>query len=731
MGPGIGRRSEAWASPRAGIGLALISFLSLYFELTLIRWIPTQVRLLAYFANYVLIAALLGLGVGMLLAGRRVRLVAAFPAALLGLTLLVLLLERRNFVMPLVAEGEFVWNYLSHLPATGYLAYVIVVAFFVAVAAVFVLIGQEVGRALRPFRPLAAYSINILGSLLGVIGFAVVSYLGVSPGYWFLAGAAGLVGYLLLGDVSRRWLFAAAPLVGVVAVVFADAADRPAETERRWSPYYEIEVVPIRIDGQRVGSNVIVNKDSHQQALDLSDRHVGNPWIASRQRLYDLPYRFGQPEKVLVVGAGTGNDVAAALRNAPGATIDAVEIDPVIATLGRELHPEQPYAEPNVRVHIDDARSFLQKSDEQYDLIAFGFLDSHRLFSQMSSVRMDNYVYTAENFESVRDHLAPGGLVAVTFTVHEKWIADRIFTVMEHVFGHAPLVYQGNAEAWGTTFLIGRDELPVPADAKTIDRVTFGEKVVEQSQRITWRYSDIEGFVDPAEFSSGEALLTDEWPYLYMRSRSVPANYLIVLVLTVVVSLPLVALTVPRISLRRPSNWNFFLLGAAFALLETRGITEVALVFGSTWITNSIVISAILLMILLANLVVARLPGIALRWVYAALLAALLFNYFVSLRGILELDFWAQVVVSGIQVAGPLFFSGIVFARWFERAEDTSSALGANLMGAVVGGLLEYASLVVGLRQLYLVALLFYALSFAFTFGGVSLRGLPARQAAT
>ncbi len=425
----------------------------------------------------------------------------------------------------------------------------------------------------------------------------------------------GLVAYLLLSDGIRpRLIVAAVPLVAVVAVVFTDAIIRPEGVSRHWSPYYEIEVEPIRRGTEQVGYDIIVNKDSHQQALDLSDRYAGDPLIASRQHLYELPYALIQPRRVLVVGAGTGNDVAAALRAAPGATVDAVEIDPVIARLGRELHPERPYDNPNVRVHIDDARSFLQKSDEEYDLIVFGFLDSHRLFSQMSSVRMDNYVYTRENFESVRDHLAPGGVVAVTFTVHEKWIADRIFTVMKHVFGRAPLVYQGNANAWGTTFLAGDDALPRPPGAAAIDRPTFDAQLLGRGERRTWQYTGVEGFIDPAVFSAREVLLTDEWPYLYMRSRSVPDNYLIVLILTVLVSLAAVWRMVPRIDFRRPSNWNFFLLGAAFALLETPGITELALVFGSTWITNSIVISAILLMILLANLLVVRSSGLPLRW---------------------------------------------------------------------------------------------------------------------
>ncbi len=275
--------------------------------------------------------------------------------------------------------------------------------------------------------------------------------------------------------------------------------------------------------------------------------------------------------------------------------------------------------------------------------------------------------------------------------------------------------------------IVGPNNLQPPQGTRSIDRQTLETQVLGQGQRRTWRYvPGVEGFIDPSVFSDRSVLLTDEWPYLYMRERGVPPNYLLMLGLTVVASLALIGLMVPSISFRRTSNWNFLLLGAAFAMLEVRGITEVALVFGSTWITNSIVITAILLMILLANLVVSRTRRVPLRLVYLALFAVLLFDYFVSLRGLLGLSFWWQLLAVGLQVAGPMFFSGIIFARWFEQAQDTSSALGANLMGAVLGALLEYGSLVVGLRQLYLVALLFYLLSFALTFGGVSTRRAPA-----
>ena len=390
--------------------LVLISFLSLYLELTFIRWAPMQVRLLAYFSNYVLIASLLGLGLGMMLAGNRRRLLVAFPPALTAMVVAVLVLERKNFVVPLVTEGQFIWNYLADIKASGLVAYAVLVGFFLAVAGLFALIGQEVGRALQPFASLKAYSLNIFGSVLGVAGFAVLSFLESPPPVWFAVGGVVLLAYIWAGsDRPMSLLFAAVWLVATVVIVAWDSAGTADGAHRYWSPYYEIETTPIQLGSRVIGSNITVNKDSHQQALDLSDPDATNPYITGRARLYNLPYTFVAPERVLVVGAGTGNDTAAALRNAPSAQIDAVEIDPVIARLGSSVHPERPYDAENVDVVIDDARSFLTKSDEPYDLIVFGFLDSHRLFSHMSSVRMDNYVYTLENFRRVRDRLSDDG----------------------------------------------------------------------------------------------------------------------------------------------------------------------------------------------------------------------------------------------------------------------------------------------------------------------------------
>jgi spermidine synthase len=137
---------------------------------------------------------------------------------------------------------------------------------------------------------------------------------------------------------------------------------------------------------------------------------------------YNVPYRiFGQRfSRVLILGAGAGNDVATALRNNV-AHVDAIEIDPAIVDIDKRLHPERPYASERVQVHIGDARTFIRNQvNSGYDLIIFGALDSHTVFSSMSSLRLDNYVYTVESFRDSLKRLAPDGVIAVTFFYYKN-----------------------------------------------------------------------------------------------------------------------------------------------------------------------------------------------------------------------------------------------------------------------------------------------------------------------
>jgi hypothetical protein len=241
------------------------------------------------------------------------------------------------------------------------------------------------------------------------------------------------------------------------------------------------------------------------------------------------------PGEVLVVGAGTGNDVAAALRH--GAThVDAVEIDPVILHLGREYHPECPYDSPRVTVHVDDGRPS-SRNQTRYDLIVFGYLDSHTMLTSFSSIRLDNYDYTLD-----------------------------------------------------------------------------------------------------------------------------------------------------------------------FLLLETKAVTELALLFGSTWVVNAVVIGAVLTMALLANAFIMYRP-VSRRSAYIGLFVFLAVSALFPYAILEALPTPAKVAAAGIIAALPVFFTGLVFSRSFRDVSKPAPALGVNLLGAVIGGVSENTVMVAGTPILRVLAI--------------------------
>jgi hypothetical protein len=160
-------------------------------------------------------------------------------------------------------------------------------------------------------------------------------------------------------------------------------------------------------------------------------------------------------------------------------------------------------------------------------------------------------------------------------------------------------------------------------------------------------------------------------------------------------------------------SWQFFFLGAGFMLLETKSVVHMALLFGATWIVNSIVLFSILLMILLSNLWV-RWSNPRNLWPYYALLAgALLVNTLVPMERFLALPGAWRVLASCSLIFVPIFFAGVIFASLFSASSRPDVDFGANIFGAVLGGLCEYLSLVIGFRYLLLIAMGFYLLSAA------------------
>ena len=100
-------------------------------------------------------------------------------------------------------------------------------------------------------------------------------------------------------------------------------------------------------------------------------------------------------------------------------------------------------------------------------------------------------------------------------------------------------------------------------------------------------------------------LSKDDWPFPYMLARGLPQHYVVALIAVLVLSLLLVGTAAGGAAMRAP-NWSMFFLGVGFLLLETKGITAMSLLFGSTWIVNLAVIASILIVALIGTVLAAR-----------------------------------------------------------------------------------------------------------------------------
>jgi len=669
------------------VEILAISFIVLFQELALIRWLPGQVRVLAYFPNLILISAFLGLGVGCLTADRK-RILWLWPVSLLAVATAAIAMSQIAFTQESITEH--LWLLYHDLPDGAPVIQAVqppIIVIFILSAISFVPLGQLLAQRLDIFRArsssLWGYCWDLMGSLFGVIGFAAVGVIGLFPWMWFSVFLT--IGLVFIVPKTRTWpLYAATALAIVFAVTIAERA-------QWYSPYYAISVVP---EEDKRGFSVLTNGSLHQVAypLEASDEYSASEehsasWGLRLREGYHHPYRQLKrpPGRVLVLGAGTGNDVAV-LLDSGAERIDAVEIDPVILDLGAN-HPNNPYASDRVRLINTDARSYLNDTEEVYDLIVFGTLDSMTRLSALSNVRLDNYVYTLECIQAARSRLSSDGGMVLYFMVKTRYIEDRLFALVATAFDDLPVVSTKSSGLFNRTFMAGSsfDHLPK----------------VDPAQRRLYFQSVLPTLEIP----------TDDWPYLYLRSRSISMFYMSLI--AVFIALSTISVFVVSRDMRRSLfgrsgvDIEMFLFGVGFLLIETKFITAMNLIWGATWLTSAVVFGSVLAMILLSTLAMQLRP-ITPWFAISGLLGSLLCTYFIPMRWLLVDDWGARLALSIVFVGTPIFFAAACFAIRFKVRQSAGVAFGWNLLGAVVGGLLEFLSMIVGLKALSLVALTAY-----------------------
>jgi len=291
--------------------------------------------------------------------------------------------------------------------------------------------------------------------------------------------------------------------------------------------------------------------------------------------------------------------------------------------------------------------------------------------STSANLRLESYLFTTEAFDEVRARLAPDGAFVLYNFYREEWLPQKIAGMLEQSFGSAPIVrdYGSTAMTLAAGPLIASlDGQAPPGD--TIDQI---------------------------DVSSAPQAATDDWPFLYLRDRFIAPYYILALSIIIAFAVLLVGRAAQRsgTSLRQFSP-HFFVLGIAFLLLETKSLATFSLLFGTTWFVNALVFFAVLASVLLAILVNQRVRFRNPTLLYAGLFGSIALAVLLPPASLLIDPVWLRYVVAATLAFAPVFFANLVFSYSFRDTKAADMAFASNLLGAVVGGALEYVALVSG-----------------------------------
>lgn len=645
-----------------------ISFLILFTELALIRFLPAHVLYFGFFTNFILIAAFLGIGIGFLLATHKRSMVGYFPIVL---ALIICLTKLAQTTIQIDASDVIFFADEFYSARSPIPAHVVLPLACMIVALACAMLSQELGKLFIQIKqPLDTYLWDIVGSIVGLICFSVISFIGAPPPVWFAVIAVVFLTVIPLPKLNR------ATAILAFAVTLIVGIDHGPGTVF-WSPYYRLHL----IQNKRINSGYLFANNIGHQSYTRIKNAVRYPLMFAQI------FPYAPPNNALVIGAGTGQDVAALLYIGAG-HVDAVEIDPTIAAIGKRFHPEKPYASGRVTLIVDDGRNVLKNTTKRYDVIIFALTDSLILSSGLGDVRLESYLFTKEAFMAAREKLTSDGSFVLYNNYRTQWLIDRIGMLLTDVFSTPPRqMYLGPTA-----------------------RMFLASK--------TPRTTDSTSLLTPFQPQEPPmALPTDDWPFLYVRNRSIPLIYVVTLaalgVIALVVVASVLAIQKQSVPLTKPvvaRLFAFFFSGAAFSLIETKSLVQLALLFGATWFVNSLAFVGILVSVLLAIIVTKRFRTPT-SWIIPLLLVSLIIQYAIPVSWLVTSSPITRFVLSLPYFFLPIFLANVFFSRLFKQSTTPDLDMGSNILGLVAGGVAEYIALITGYQALALVALGLYILT--------------------
>jgi hypothetical protein len=659
--------------------LVLLSLLAAGLALAFVRQIPAEVRVASAMGDLVRMAAVFGLGLGLVLQERRpvgwlfptgLALVFAFVFVNRGVLSgetpegVLVLLKDRALPVPLLRPP---------LPPAASAA-----TLFACVVPAFVALGQALARAMKEVPRLTALGRALVGGLAAALLHALGTLLGLPP-WLVVCGLAGLAGLVLTGG---RWERGAVLATGLAFLLFSHSP-----LPGQWSPYALVQHVEAPSGGV-----IFANAAFHDVVLDPSsdpqDSHRAGDLAPSRWRRPHELFReiHGRgPESVLILGSGAGNEVAAALDQGVLRVV-AVEMDPVILEIGRRLHASAPYSDPRVEEVVDDPRHFLRTCRESFDLVVFGTLDRRTPPREEPLLPRRSFAYTREALEDARNRLGDGGLLAVHCPSGGTKPCSRVHEALRSVFGgHSRMIAEGASAPLGATLVASGDLAPPEGNPGTV----FGQ--------------------------TNGGLPTDEWPYLSGEQHRLEPVHLRLLGVAGVLVLG-VLLVLHRVHPVSGLHVDYLLLGLGSGALGSVASARLALAFGRTWLVGTAALAAAFVLLLLANALVIRrrAPSLSLAW--AGLLGLVLLDYLVPTSLVSGAKSPGEMAVVGLLLGAPVLCAGLCFSLLYGSEPSPGPPVGVALVGAMAGWLLGYVSIVIGMRAVWLVAL-----------GILALAGLAAR----
>jgi hypothetical protein len=666
-----------------------VSWLVLFCEIMVVRWLGMEVRVLKAFPNLIVIIALVSTSAGLLVpsgkeGGNKRDLVQ-------GLIAFLVLISSVLFSGPLhLADSSIKADHPAPEVALSAVALLMLSA---CLYVLFKILGKLLAAEFDKLKPIVAYSSNLLGSIAGALSFMIISELCVPPYIWL-----ALVGAVLWFLYKKSYVIAVTVVcVAMSAFVYSGAY---------FTPYSKITVKPapaeiLAVNDQNsfalYSNNLYFNGGLNVDKVDHINEIQNDSVVVKGMKAYfgvlRVPIMF-QPmhDDVLILGSGPGNDVAYALKG--GAKhVDAVEIDPVIVKVGKEKHPNNPLTDPRTTVFTEDARSFLRYSKKLYDLVEFAYLDPGNTIDSASLVRVDNFVYTVESIKSVLNHLKPNGVATLIFTTPsvDSFIYQRLYKTVEAACGKPPIAYTARG---GVTIVI-----------------MFGPGAHPASPDIM-ASADLVSYPPPGMVLN-EPAMTDDWPFLYLALNPLGLiTYALLLFVSVVVPVLLMVFSKADVKISKPDWGVMFFLGLGFMLMETKSITQLSLLYGATWLVSSVVILFVLVFAFMANMLASTRNFKSIGWIYLGLVLSLAFGYFWQMPTAGAEHPWLLAFVTSAIACLPVFFGSFIFSICFKNATSNIAYLSANLIGVAIGGLTENICMFSGIKSLAILALFIYGLAY-------------------